>query len=233
MNQNQSSTAYRYERKFIIPTKNYPLPLLLKTLKVPFREAYPERVINNVYFDTADYRSFSENVHGKADRVKVRMRWYDELVQHKAYHPKLEFKIKRALLGTKKVYNLRAVSQRDALLSKTEIYRNLDSTGLPADVLADLKIRQPVLINRYRRRYFESFNGHVRITLDTDIAFRRFGCFNTKAGFSYGMPDVLELKYDAAHEAHGQQIGSILPFRLTKFSKYQLGMERTFFHHAH
>lgn len=233
MNQNQPSTAYRYERKFVIPTKNYPLSLLLKTLKVPFREAYPERVINNVYFDTADFQSFSENVHGKADRVKVRMRWYDELMQAREYHPKLEFKIKHALLGTKKVYTLSPVTQRYALLNKQDIYSNLTSAELPADVLADLKSRQPVLINRYRRKYFESFNGHVRITLDTEISFRRFGRFNTKAGFSYGMPDVLELKYDADHEAHGQQIGSVLPFRMTKFSKYQLGMERTFFHHAH
>ncbi|MEQ9439034.1 MAG: polyphosphate polymerase domain-containing protein [Cyclobacteriaceae bacterium] len=230
---NRSSTDYRYERKFIIPTKHYPLSLFLKTLKVPFREVYPPRIINNVYFDTADFQSYTENVHGKANRMKVRMRWYDELIQGKQYYPKLEFKIKRALLGTKKVYALLAVAQREALLNKKSIYDNLVSTALPADVLHDMKTRQPVLINRYKRRYFESLEGQVRITLDTDISFRRFGTFNTKAGFSYNTPDILELKYDTPHDAHGQQIGSMFPFRMTKFSKYQLGMERTFFGYAH
>jgi hypothetical protein len=232
----QEHTSYRYERKFIVPNKSYPLSLFLKTLKVPFREVYPSRVINNIYFDTLDYQSFTENVYGKADRLKVRMRWYDELMpqkQSKQFLPKLEFKIKRALLGTKKVYALNAVSERDELLDKQAIYENINETGLPADVLDDLKIRQPVLINRYKRKYFESLDKRVRITLDTAISFRRFGSFNHQLGYSYEAPNILELKYDASEEGFGREIGRMLPFRLSKFSKYQLGMERTVFYYAH
>lgn len=230
---NQEHTSYRYERKFVVPNKSYPLSLFLKTLKVPFREVYASRIINNVYFDTLNYQSFTENIHGKSDRLKVRMRWYDELLSQQQFFPKLEFKIKRALLGTKRVYELCAVSKREALLDKRAIYKNLSEAGLPANVLDDLKIRQPVLINRYKRKYFASLDKRIRITLDTEISFRRFGILNQKIGQSYGAPDILELKYDASEEGFGREIGRMLPFRLSKFSKYQLGMERTFFYYAH
>lgn len=233
MSQELTSTSYRYERKFIVPSTSYPLSIYLKTLRVPFCEVYPSRIINNVYFDTPNFQSFAENIYGKADRVKVRMRWYDELIRRESYAPKLEFKIKRALLGTKKVYALGAVSQRKELLDRRAIYENLTAAGLPDDVLDDLKIRQPVLINRYKRKYFESLDNRVRITLDTEISFRRFGTLNQKIGHSYGAPNILELKYDASEEDFGREIGCMLPFRLSKFSKYQMGMERTFFYYAH
>ncbi len=229
----QLSTFYRYERKFVVPNNSYPLSLFLKTLQVPFREAYPSRIINNVYFDTLDFQSFAENVYGKADRVKVRMRWYDESVNNKEYQPQLEFKIKRALLGTKKTYALNAVEDRKELVDKQAIYQNLATSGLPPNVLDDLKVRQPVLINRYKRKYFESLNNRIRITLDTDISFRRFSAINNAKGHSYNTSNILELKYDMAQEELGRKIGNMLPFRLSKFSKYQMGMERTFFYYAH
>ncbi|MEO0332852.1 MAG: VTC domain-containing protein, partial [Bacteroidota bacterium] len=83
------------------------------------------------------------------------------------------------------------------------------------------------------RKYFESIDGRIRITLDTNISFRRFGALNNTIGHSYNAPNILELKYDTSNEALGRKIGNLLPFRLSKFSKYQTGMERTFFHYSH
>lgn len=225
--------TYRYERKFVVSNYTYPLSLFLKTLSVPFREAYPSRIINNVYFDTADFQSLAENIHGKSDRVKIRMRWYDELTTHKVYHPKLEYKIKRSLLGTKKVYSLGNVARRKDLLDKKSIYSNFEDSDLPADVMHDLKKRQPVLINRYQRKYYESLDRLIRITLDTKIDFRKFNNRPSGIGSAINVPDILELKYDEGREDYGRRVGNMLPFRLSKFSKYQLGMEQTFFYHAH
>jgi len=41
-----------------------------------FRETYPERQINNVYFDTFDYAAYRDNLSGVSRRTKVRFRWY-------------------------------------------------------------------------------------------------------------------------------------------------------------
>jgi len=39
---------------------------------------------------------------------------------------------------------------------------------------------------------------------------------------------VLELKYDSVHEEEAKEVGSALPFMLTKNSKYLQGLESVF-----
>ena len=43
-----------------------------------FFSPYPERQVNNVYFDTWDYRAYAENLAGVSERSKVRYRWYGD-----------------------------------------------------------------------------------------------------------------------------------------------------------
>ncbi len=222
---------YRFERKFIIDQPFAPIDVLLKMLKVPFKPIYFPRVINNIYFDTGDLQAYKENIMGKALRKKIRLRWYDEK-DTKIYRPKLEYKIKKSLLGTKKTYAILPVDYRDKLLNKEALYQNFRDAQLPLHVMDDLSCRTPVLVNRYHRKYFVSLDGKIRITLDTHISFARFNFFGNDRFVSASVPDILELKYDQADEVYGRRIGQMLPFRLTKFSKYQVGIEKTYTYYA-
>ena len=41
-----------------------------------FYVPYPDRWVNNVYFDTLNYFAYEENLSGASARTKVRYRWY-------------------------------------------------------------------------------------------------------------------------------------------------------------
>lgn len=224
---------YRYERKFIVSDKHFPVEFYIRTLKVPFRETYHPRVINNIYFDTTGLQSYEENVHGKSEKVKLRVRWYDGPGRQKQYFPKLEYKIKKALLGTKKKYSLLPVSERSLLLNKDALYKNIKASDLPLQAKDDLMIRRPVLVNRYKRKYFQSLDNKIRLTVDSEVCFCRFNIFGNEIHPLHNIPNILELKYDQECEDYGRKIGQMLPFRLSKFSKYQIGIEKICAYYAH
>lgn len=64
-----------------------------------FYTPYPDRWVNNVYFDTYDYYCYAENLSGSSSRTKLRYRWYgqNEFPQKGA----LEVKCKRNYFGWK------------------------------------------------------------------------------------------------------------------------------------
>lgn len=223
---------YRFERKFIVDNPHFPLDIFIRTLTVPFKEIYHPRTINNIYFDTRELQAYRENIAGKAERKKIRLRWYDEKGT-RTYKPKLEYKIKKSLLGIKKTYSLLPVNHRNQLLNKEVIYKNFEASQLPLQVMDDLVCRVPILINQYYRKYYASLDGKVRITVDSNISFRRFNFFGNADFIKAKVPVILEVKYDQEDEEYGRRIGQMLPFRLTKFSKYQIGIEKTHTHYAH
>ncbi|WPP52370.1 polyphosphate polymerase domain-containing protein [Catalinimonas niigatensis] len=223
---------YRFERKFIVDNPHFPLDIFIRTLKIPFKEVYHPRIINNVYFDTQELQAYKDNIVGKAERKKLRLRWYDEK-NAEIYKPKLEYKIKKSLLGIKKTYSIMPVNHRDELLNKDAIYRNFRASELPLQVMDDLLGRIPVLINQYHRKYYASLDGKVRITVDSDISFRRFNFYANRGFIKAQVPVIVEVKYDQDDEEYGRQIGQMLPFRMTKFSKYQIGIEKTYTYYAH
>ena len=84
---------YRFERKFTIPD-SYNLKhveSLIKRNTFLFREVFHERQVNNIYFDTAAYNDYFDNVLGVSDRKKIRIRWYGDTFGA-IKKPKLEIK---------------------------------------------------------------------------------------------------------------------------------------------
>ena len=71
---------YRYERKFSISCM---LPeqicVFIKRHPCMFYKSYPDRYINNMYFDTVDLANYWNNVDGNSQRLKLRIRWYHDL----------------------------------------------------------------------------------------------------------------------------------------------------------
>jgi len=220
-------TDLRYERKFL-PTGSFLAEVLALVRQHPalFREAYPERPVNNLYFDTPGLRHYFDHVNGAACREKVRLRWYGEF-HGRVENPRLEFKHRQGLLGGKTTHGLPAFSvnggfDRDALAA---LWTRAD---LPEATRLQLRGVQPVLANRYRRRYFASADGHFRLTLDW--ALETYDVRAAAHALRVVRPDepklILELKYDAAHAAEADRVANSFPFRLTRCSKYVLGLER-------
>ena len=62
----------RYERKYKM--YNFVPDIIQQTVKVhpaSFKKIYPDRQINNIYFDTATLSTYWDNVNGVASRKKI------------------------------------------------------------------------------------------------------------------------------------------------------------------
>jgi hypothetical protein len=87
---------------------------------------------------------------------------------------------------------------------------------------------QPVLMNRYHRQYFESPGGVLRATLDwrQRVYDQRLKCTPNLRNRS-NLPDTLvaEIKFRIADRALGAQAIEGLPIRVSRNSKYMIGVE--------
>ncbi len=216
----------RYERK-VLPT-GMSLPEVLALVRrhpALFRERYAPRVVNNVYLDTPELRNYHAHASGAANRLKVRVRWYGSF-SGRITHPQLEIKLKRGLVGGKIAYPLPALSV-NGCLPPHELESALNQAPLPEATRIELRCLEPTLANRYCRHYFESANGHFRLTVDSDLQFfglRQVGHAMMPLRHS-GPSIILEIKYGTHHADDVVWVTNALPFRISRCSKYVLGIE--------
>lgn len=223
--------TYRYERKFLLDD----LPIwhaaaIIKLHPGMLSETYPPRYVNNLYLDTPDMENYYDNVNGATQRRKVRVRWYATPFG-KINHPVLEIKVKNGLAGTKYAYPLAPFYLDQSFCSR--YFRSiLLNSSLPENVYRDLCRFEVVLLNRYYRYYYASWDGNFRVTLDSRMSFYRV---NSTIGNSFLHRQmnyhslVVELKYDIDQDLNANRVASFFPFRVTKNSKYVEGIERVYF----
>jgi len=218
--------ALRYERKFrVTELSSASVEAIIKLNRATFVERYAPRWINNIYLDSHALSSYRDNVEGLRDRVKVRIRWYGDLFGPVA-SPVLEYKLKHGFLGEKKRYQMPSFTV-DEDFSWQAL---LADVNLPQQVMQNLHSLQPVLLNRYHRKYFESADGEYRLTLDDDMSFYRMSTVKNRflwSSFDKGAC-VVELKYAPEHDTKARDITSSFPFRMTKNSKYVTGVMRLY-----
>jgi SPX domain protein involved in polyphosphate accumulation len=217
--------AARQEIKFV--ARGSELEGICHYLKIcdgTFSQHYPDRVVNNVYYDSYDYRAYAENLSGVSERNKLRYRWYGEECLPQA--GTLELKCKRNHLGWKFQHQISAPLSRKND-SWREITRNIRN-GVPSHARFMLDFSpQPVLINRYHRRYFISADGKIRATVDTQQAVydqRRRSCPNITQPANH--PDLLILEYKFSEEDRdlvSRLMGNV-PLRRSRHSKYVVGL---------
>ncbi len=222
----RDENGFRFERKYHV--ENMPFAAIVHLVKrnpALFRQAFPDRVINNIYLDTPSRRSLLENLDGIADRIKARIRWYGEMLGP-IKKPVLEFKIKRGMVGAKDAFVL-APFTVEPKMSASVVHDALDRSDLEDHIRFELHKFEPVLLNRYRRKYFISADGHYRITLDWELEYYRFDRhFNL---FTRPVRDlnstVVELKYSGSIDQIDERVASYFPFRVTRMSKFVTGMQ--------
>jgi hypothetical protein len=221
--------SQRYERKYVPENLSWQsIRNIIMTSSAFFRPIFHARYINNIYFDTADFENYYENVHGKSQRKKIRIRWYGDIEQ-KNIKPILEIKIKSGHLGTKRSFPLPKLNIPEQLNDK-DIRNLLLSADLPEDVQELIKTQRITLLNRYEREYFRDISKDFRITIDRNIGYLGL---NSRINQIHNLTKthqypVVELKYEEALNDKATDIAQNLPFRLTKNSKYVNGIE-TFF----
>lgn len=224
--ENHQNSSYRYERKFFVyNVDRISIQQIILNLPTFFSEIYQERYINNIYFDYLGFNNLVDNIEGNMYRTKYRIRWYGNMFSE-VTKPKLEVKIKKGLIGTKRSYDINRFQLTKGInLSRL---KNLVSDSL-ADSLVrhSLEEQYPVMLNRYKRKYFESCDKKFRITIDDNQSFYKLNTFNNS--FLQSHKDlynvIIELKYDKKYEIDVARITNKLPFRLSKSSKYARGIE--------
>lgn len=218
---------YRFERKFSIPelTIHEVNDFVMKHPSM-FYEIFHKRFVNNIYFDSVELKNYYDSVHGSSYRMKIRIRWYGELFGE-IINPVLELKIKDGIAGRKLSFPIKQFVL-DKNFSTEKIRNILFESGIPADVEYRFNYLFPVLLNRYRRKYFQSSDRQFRITIDDDLSFYRVNILNNN--FSSNHIDkqsiILELKYDHMYETSAQLVTNSFPFRLVRSSKYVIGIEK-------
>ena len=216
----------RYERKFFLTSlDDQQLEMMIKLHPAVFSEIYYERMVNSVYFDNNFLDFYQDNVQGSQHRLKIRVRWYEDLF--KAVKSNLEFKIKDGLLGDKKIVKVDDFLAKDSL----PLISNMIKDDQEFEQLSKLKLQnlKPVILVSYNRRYFQSADKKFRLTIDRDLTFYKVE--NNKINWQTDLQinaTILELKYDQEDDQEADQISSFFPFRMTKSSKYVLGMAKLY-----
>jgi hypothetical protein len=192
-----------------------------------FYEPYPERPVNNLYFDTPDLHHYHDHINGLADRIKVRWRWYGDF-SGQIDQPQLELKVKRGLVSAKATHALPPFAVNGNIPRDT-LENALRRDSVPAATALRLHGLEPALANRYHRRYFLSADGAVRLTVDWGLEFMTPRLFLgwLKPHPHHGPLVIVELKYPPEQAARAAAVASAFPFRLTRCSKYVLGVHLT------
>ncbi|MDP6437863.1 MAG: VTC domain-containing protein [Gammaproteobacteria bacterium] len=185
-----------------------------------FIRPYPERQVNNVYFDNWDYHAYAENLAGVSERSKVRYRWYGESPGPAA--GSLEVKQKRNYFGWKQRFPVDEPPYAPGK-SWADIRATLRAQ-LPWN--AKLWLDQnplPIMINRYIRQYFCTTDTVIRATIDTDqrVFDQRSGLY---PNFEHPaiMQDtlVVEFKFSRADRQRAVEMIEDFPLRISRHSKY-------------
>ena len=208
----------RFERKYRV--ENLSMNHIIQIIKshpASFYKLFPDRTVNNIYFDSPSMVCLNDNLMGINVRKKYRVRWYGDDIKT-IIKPKLEVKYKENELGGKTIFDVEEFS----LSNIKDIQRQVNKT-IPQQFTL-----QPTLLNSYKRSYWGTKDGKFRITIDSDLCFHSLR--HSPNFFKYVHKDkvvIVELKYEQEDEKDLKRITHFLPFRLSKNSKYVNGIMLT------
>ena len=199
----------RIEKKFVLG--KYKDDFVKKLLLVNgFTKQYPDRVINSIYVDTANFDFAKDNINGISDRKKVRFRWYNKDLQ-KIY---IEVKNKRNFNVWKNIEKIEPKINEKSLIEYLK--KNLNNMKFKYNNNFNHKL---VLKTNYKRSYWLSNNKKIRATIDIDI---NASPINNLSKPIYLADTVLEFKFQPIHEKYFRNFftNKISHLRTQKYSKY-------------
>ncbi len=202
----------RYERKYRIENASLSqVELVIRQNPACFQTAFSDRWINSIYLDDVAFNSLNENLAGISKRNKYRIRWYGNTLSD-IKEPTLEIKIKNNFTNKKDFFKL----------PDFELTPEFDCVQFIEKQIPNLQQRLfPVSIIQYLRSYYVSQNGKVRATIDRKLRYYLYqGRLLMQHSPAVDPGIILEIKYDKDYDDQMQPIFQMIPFRLTKNSKY-------------
>ncbi|MDH3998655.1 MAG: VTC domain-containing protein [Desulfuromonadales bacterium] len=187
-----------------------------------FMKAYPDRMINSVYFDTLDLVCAKDNIAGISERQKYRLRWYGELAS--SYGARYETKVKRASLGYKEV-QVANIDQRELIgMDSAQVMETLSQDKI-GSLWSHYPLLKPSTYVQYEREYFEAYRG-IRLTIDKSIQFNEIapGLHLDVKGHRFYDGVVVEIKFDPSERPFVAELMRDFPFYPVRMSKYVLGL---------
>ncbi len=215
---------WREERKFPLPAARAALLTAWLDARLPRDPQYPVGVITSCYYDTPALDAYQASADGEFAKQKLRLRWYDDPVDPYA-GVWLELKSRDGARSTKQRlrYPSTGVPNQLGLIipERDELVRCLRDIAPSAWLPIEPTVAPTALI-RYHRIRWQSTEGSVRASLDT----------NLQASNPRGAPiwqpvpngSVLELKSSGELPPQLAQLGR-LGLRRTAHSKYALAVE--------
>jgi hypothetical protein len=219
------TNTHRYELKLVAwEQERAAIEHWLRMHPSAFRQAYPDRWVNNIYFDKFEYEALQANIRGDCERSKLRYRWYGS--KDAISTGTLEVKQKRDKLGWKLRYEIASAPAEpsdDWFRIKKKLRAQLPVEGrLWLD-----EYPMPILINRYHRAYLVSSDGHVRATIDSrqSVCGQAHGRRpNLRRASELPRALVIEIKADEEHREKVAELLQGLPLRAGRNSKYVSGV---------
>ncbi len=219
-----AGTELRYELKFTAPEYNVNhARTWIRLHPEGFRRTYESRIVNSIYFDTPDLQHLNANLSGNNQRHKVRLRWYGKLTSS-IPEPILELKNRDSYLGDKKRLSLE--NSLDMTQPWQQIMRQIRKEAYTKDPSWQQQLHAiltPTIINRYKREYFASPDGKLRLTFDYNqqVFNQRFSA-KPNIHFPQHIEPLLVIEMKAPPEFSGrlETATSHLPIRRSRNSKY-------------
>lgn len=216
----------RLEIKFVAEeTEKARVLSWIRTHPLGFRSAFPDRRVNNVYFDSYDYSAYGANLAGISGRIKLRYRWYGDSEGPSA--GTLELKCKRNQFGWKERYPAKEAPWQAGdrwadVRSKLAMQVGAGGRSWLAEFPA------PTLLNRYDRCYFLSRDRKLRLTVDWNQAGwdqRLASSPNFTRRLNQPSTLVVEAKFAKQDRELASRNLRGIPIRVGRNSKYVNGLQ--------
>ena len=183
---------WRFEKKFVLERASY--IMFCKELHIKgYVKAFPDRIVNSIYFDDTLLRSYYENINGESNRTKYRLRFYGSQFSGKGVW---EQKRKSVDLNHK----ITEEYKESYTIDKRLVFPNQEHL-------------RPLIHVQYTREYFYSDRDQIRVTIDKEI---RYINFNSKDVIN---ENSLIVEYKCPQNILIKDVPSILS-NLSRSSKY-------------
>ncbi len=192
-----------------------------------FKESYPPRVVNSLYFDTPNYDFAASNMSGESRRIKLRARWYSEIDSKFIDSFILDsqifnFEVKRKINSLSDKLNVGKFSYEN----KDDYYNRMNSIE---DSMETICKTNPALsgfslmgtvFTSYEREYYELSNdSNLRLTVDKNISY--CGSKVPSDPILMGKDFVIvELKFNPNSRKKVNNIMKDFPYRQVRSSKF-------------
>ena len=217
----------RNEKKFIFSSSSTNISKFL--LMMGAYQKYPSRSINSIYFDTIFHKNYTDAVEGIMSRNKIRIRWYGKIFDT-IIKTQFEDKYKINNHNNKIIRSCEdiKINSKFSLKEFNKYIDNIKNNDYELNYY--LNNKYPNLLVSYDRLYYEFKN--IRITVDSNLKFvnlTKLKYFTSNNLLNLNKNQVLELKYSDQYSDQVINLTKNFQNRLSKFSKYEIGLNETFY----